>query len=71
MEIKKIHSMQWAANDKTVVAVIADTDEADNVLIGTPYSEESIIWATIKEYPVQNILDYEPPVYGPEEIIEQ
>jgi hypothetical protein len=62
MEIKKIHSMRWATEDKSVVGLIADTDTGDNESIGTPYGETSIIWDAVQAFPVDQIADYVEPV---------
>jgi hypothetical protein len=62
MQIKKIHSMRWATEDKTFVGLIADTDTGNNESIGTPYNEASIIWDAVKAFPVNQIEEYvEPP----------
>lgn len=47
MNIHKIHSIYWADADKTVVALVADTEEGTLQQITTPYSKESIIWDAI------------------------
>lgn len=65
MEIKKIHSMKWATEDNSYVVLVADTDTGDNEEIATPYSEESIIWESVRAFPVEQIQPYVPP---PEEV---
>jgi hypothetical protein len=60
MEIKQIHLMQWGDEEKTVVRVVADTDRGNNEEIGTPYNAESIIWADVQAFPVEEIADYAP-----------
>lgn len=66
MEIKKIHSMHWATPDKAYVGLVADTNTGNNESIGTPYSEESIIWDAVKAFPVDQIGEYVAP--PPEEV---
>jgi len=61
MQIIQIHSMFWGDQNNTLVGLIADTDEGANQLIGTPYSEASIIWDAIKVFPVDQIAAYTPP----------
>lgn len=61
MQIKQIHSMQWATEDKSFVGIVADTDTGDNQSIGTPYNETSIIWEAVKAYPVVQIAEYVEP----------
>lgn len=61
MQIKKIHSMKWATEDKTFVCLIADTDTGDNEQIGTPYGTDSIIWDAVRAYPVDQIQPYQSP----------
>ena len=62
MEIKKIHSMRWATEDKTFVVLIADTDTGNNEEIATPYDNTSIIWNAVQAFPVDQIADYVEPV---------
>lgn len=62
MEIKKIHSVTWGNVDHTGVVLIADTDTGDNQTIGTTYGPESIIWDTLKTFPVDQIAPYVEPV---------
>jgi hypothetical protein len=54
--------MQWATQDKSYVVLIADTNTGDSEQIGTPYSEESIIWESVKTFPVEQIAEYVEPV---------
>lgn len=65
MEIKKIHSMHWATEDKSFVGLVADTDTGNNEEIGTPYDETSIIWDSVRDFPVDQIGEYVAP---PEEV---
>jgi hypothetical protein len=62
MEIKNIHSMRWALQDKSYVVLVADTNTGNNEEIATPYGELSIIWDAVKAYPVNQIADYVEPV---------
>lgn len=62
MEIKKIHSMKWATQDKSFVVLIADTDTGNNEEIATPYGPDSIIWSAVQDYPKEEIIDYVVPV---------
>lgn len=62
MQIKQIHSMQWATSDHSFVRLVADTDEDNSQIIGTPYSDLSIIWDAVKAYPVEDIAEYVEPV---------
>jgi hypothetical protein len=62
MEIKNIHSMRWALQDKSYVVLVADTNTGNNEEIATPYGEASIIWDAVKAYPVNQIADYVEPV---------
>jgi hypothetical protein len=62
MEIKKIHSMRWATEDKTFVGLIADTDTGNNESIGTPYNNTSIIWDAVRAFPADQIAPYVEPV---------
>jgi hypothetical protein len=58
MEIKNIHSMRWALQDKSYVVLIADTNTGNNEEIATPYGEASIIWDAVRTYPIDQIGDY-------------
>lgn len=60
--------MYWADETQTTVGLVADTDEMSNALIGTPYSEESIIWEWIKEFPVDQIDAYEKHIPVPNKV---
>lgn len=71
MQIKKIHSMRWATEDKSYVGLVADTDTGNNESIGTPYSEASIIWEAVKAFPVDQIGEYVEPVIVEEPTEEQ
>jgi hypothetical protein len=62
MEIKKIHSMRWATEDKTFVGLIADTNTGNNESIGTPYNDTSIIWDAVRAFPVDQIAGYIEPI---------
>lgn len=62
MEIKKIHSMRWAAPDNTFVVLIADTNTGNNEEIATPYDETSIIWNAVRSFPVDQIAEYIEPI---------
>ena len=64
MQITKIHSMWWGDEAKTSVGIIADTDQGNNLTIGTPYDASSIIWGEVQAFPVDQIADYSPPVEG-------
>jgi hypothetical protein len=58
MEIKNIHSMRWATEDKSYVVLIADTNTGNNEEIATPYGVTSIIWGAVSAFPVEQIADY-------------
>lgn len=59
MIIENIHSIQWLNANKTSVRVIADVkDEGEHLTIATPYSDESIIWQWVKEFPETKIEEY-------------
>lgn len=63
MKITTIKQMNWADADQTSVTLIADTeDEGNDLQITTPYSEESIIYESIREYAVELIQPYVAPV---------
>lgn len=56
MNITQIKRMWWGDEAHTVVGLIADTsDEGNDLSIGTPYSFESIIWAAVQAFPVEQI----------------
>lgn len=67
MEIGNIVTMKWGDASKT--GVIVETD--DGQLIGTPYSEESIIWDKVQAFPVDQIADPDPIVEPPQEAAPQ
>jgi hypothetical protein len=58
MKIKQIHSMFWANPEHTAVGLNADTDEENNLIIGTPYDGTSIIWEAVQAYPVDQIFEH-------------
>lgn len=63
MKITTIKKMTWADVNQTSVTLIADTeDEGSDLQITTPYSEESIIYESIREYAVELIQPYVAPV---------
>lgn len=68
MIVNKIHKMAWGDELKTTVMLIADTNTGLNEVIGTPYSEESIIWEAVKIFPIEEIEDYVPQVILQESI---
>ena len=61
MQIKLIHSMFWANTEHTCVGLNADTEEGNNLLIGTPYDSTSIIWDAVMAFPAADISEYVPP----------
>lgn len=61
MQVKKIHSMQWANPEHTYVLLVADTNTGDNEHIATPYNEESIIWDAVRAFSVEQISEYVAP----------
>lgn len=68
MQIKQIHSMFWADVEHTAVGLNADTDEGNNLLIGTPYNDTSIIWDAVRAFPADQIAEYvEPVVEAPDQ----
>jgi hypothetical protein len=69
MNILKIKNMRWGDANKTAVAILADTSEASNLSIGTPYDSSSVIWDQIKDYPQNDILPYTPPEVTEQEVI--
>lgn len=58
MKIYKIHSIQWSNVDHTSVFVVADTNQGNGLSIGTPYDKSSIIWDSVKAFPLENIAEY-------------
>ena len=58
MQVTKIHSMWWGDAAKTSVGLIADTDEGNELTIGTPYDTSSIIWDAVRAYPADQIAEY-------------
>ena len=62
MNIITIHTMWWGDADRTVVGLIADTDEGTNLKIGTPYGTSSIIWEAVQAFPVNQIAEYVEPI---------
>jgi hypothetical protein len=61
MVVTKIYYMYWDNPEHTTVGLLADTNEGDNLLIGTPYNDTSIIWDAVSAYPEDQILDNPPP----------
>jgi hypothetical protein len=60
MKITKIKKMWWGNKEKTTVGLIVDTDNQGlNLNVGTPYDSSSIIWEYIKEFPIDQIEDYQ------------
>lgn len=60
MIITTIKQMTWANAEQTYVTLVADTaDEGNDLQITTPYSEESIIYESIREYDAGLIKPYE------------
>lgn len=62
MQIKKIYSMQWGDPNHELVRLFADTNEGDNQEVGTPYGPDSIIWESVKAFPIENISPYVAPI---------
>ena len=54
--------MWWGDEAKTSVGLIADTDQGNELTIGTPYDATSIIWNSVRAFPVNQIADYVEPV---------
>jgi hypothetical protein len=61
MIINKINSMTWGNKEHTVVSLLADTNEGNNLSIGTPYDTSSIIWDAVQAFPVDQIAEYVEP----------
>ncbi len=69
MIVYNIHSMSWGNLEKTGVVLVADTNEGKNLTIATPYSEDSIIWEWVKEFPQDQIADFEYKEPSPEDTL--
>ena len=50
--------MRWATENKSYVVLFADTDTGNNEEIATPYGVDSIIWDSVKAFPVDEIAEY-------------
>lgn len=57
--------MQWGDENHTCVGLTADTNAGDNVQIGTPYNDMSIIWNAVKSFPVNEIAAFIPSTETP------
>lgn len=52
--------MWWGDAAKTSVGLVADTDQGNELTIGTPYDVTSIIWSAVQAFPVAQITEYAP-----------
>jgi hypothetical protein len=59
LTINKLHNIRWANAEKTVVNVVADTNEGPNQDIYTPFDDTSVLWLQIKD--ITDIADYVEP----------
>ena len=57
--------MWWGDANRSVVGLIADTNEGTNITIGTPYDATSIVWDAVQAFPVDQISEYVEPTPNP------
>lgn len=53
--------MRWGNPEHTMVLLVADTNTGNSEQISTPYSQESIVWQWVQDFPVEQIAEYVQP----------
>ena len=61
IQITQIHSARWANPEHTMVLLVADTNTGNSEQISTPYSQESIVWQWVQDFPAEQIGEYVEP----------